>query len=117
MDVPRCLWIRVRARRSVVTSESSEVIDLIRALRERRMSLDEVAERFRNRDWPVTDPPPPQSYLEMTERSLEDPRGDVPNSYDDVVAAYDRGDLSDTEFDVLSDAVADAIRAHPQKND
>jgi hypothetical protein len=94
-----------------MTSETSEVTDLIRALRDGRMSLEEVAQRFRERYWPSSKPPPPDSYLEMASRALEDPRPDVPNSYDDVVAAYGRGDLSREEFDVLSQAVVDAKRA------
>ena len=93
-----------------MTSEASEVTDLIRALRDGRLSLEEVAQRFRERTWPATKPPPPESYLEMARRSLEDPRPDVPNSYDDVVAAYDRGELTREQFDVLSEAIVEAKR-------
>ena len=96
---------------------TNEVTDLIRALRDGRMSLQDVADRFRERSWPQTEPPPPASYLEMARRSLEDPRPDVPNSYDEVVAAYGRRELTREEFDVLSQAVAEAIHAKRQEDE
>jgi hypothetical protein len=94
-----------------MTDETNEAKALIRALRDGSMSLEEVAHRFRGRTWPSTTPPPPDSYLEMARRALEDPRPDVADSYDDVVAAYGRGELTREQFDVLSQAVADANNA------
>jgi hypothetical protein len=90
---------------------TSEVSDLIKALRDGKMTLDEVAQRFRERKWPRRRRPPPASYLEMAARAQEDPEPYVPGSFDDVIDAYDRGDLSLSEYRVLSEAVAESKRA------
>jgi hypothetical protein len=92
----------------------SEVTDLIASYKAGELTLNELAERFRGRRWPTTAPPPPSSYLEMAARAQEDPRPSVPNSYDDVTAAYGRGDLTREEYDLLSDAVVEAGRAEDQ---
>ncbi|MGH3305155.1 MAG: hypothetical protein ACRDOK_26505 [Streptosporangiaceae bacterium] len=88
---------------------SSEVTACIAALRAGLMTLDEVAERFRQRDWPAARRPAPTTYAEMARQ--QDVEVDVPGSHDEVTAAYDRGDLTSDEYRVLSDAVADAINA------
>ncbi len=85
----------------------SEVTECIAALRAGRLSLDEVAERFRQRDWPRARRPAPTSYGEMAQQ--QDVELDVPGSYDEVTAAYDRGELTSDEYQVLSDAAAYAI--------
>ena len=90
---------------------TNEVVDLLQALRDGAISLEDLAQRFRERTWPPTMPAPPASYLELAERALEDPRPDVPGSFDDVVAAYDRGELTRDQYRVLADAAADSIRA------
>lgn len=92
----------------------SEVTDLINSYKAGELTLDDLAQRFRTRHWPAIMPPPPASYLEMAARAQEDPRPDVPNSYDDVTSAYARGDLTREEYDVLSDAVLEAGRAEDQ---
>jgi hypothetical protein len=95
---------------------SSEVSDLIRALRVGDMTLEEVAQRFRERVWPATKPPPPASYQELAAAALRDPEPDVPGSFDEVVAACDRGELTEAEYQVLADAVAESKRArHSQQ--
>lgn len=90
---------------------ASEVADLINALREGSLSLDDVAQRFRERSWPLTKKPPPQDYLEMATRALEDPEPDVPGSFDEVVAAYYRRELTRDQYRTLAAAAADSIRA------
>ena len=90
---------------------ASEVTELISALANGSMSLEEVAQRFRQRTWPATNPDPPDNYIELAERALQDPRPDVPDSFDDVVAAYGRGELNRAQFRVLAEAVAEAKRA------
>ena len=90
---------------------SSEVTDLITALTNGSMSLDEVAQRFRERSWPRQRKPAPATYLEMAAAAQEDPEPDLEGSFDDVDAAYERGDLSDDQYDFLARAMADSLRA------
>ena len=89
---------------------TSEVSDLIRALRDGTMTLDQVAQQFRERKWPRRRGNPPASYLEMAARAQQDPEPYVPGSFDDITDAYDRGDLSRDEYRVLSEAVAESKR-------
>jgi hypothetical protein len=90
---------------------TSEVSDLIAALHAGSMSLEEVADRFRQRRWERTRHALPQSYLEQAATAQSDPEPDVPGSIDEVTAAYDRGELSREQYRVLSRAVADSINA------
>jgi hypothetical protein len=90
---------------------SSEVTELIAALRDGSMSLDEVAARFRRRDWPRRETPPPATYLELAAAAQQDPEPYEPGSFDDVVAAYDQGIISDDEYEVLAAAAAESKRA------
>jgi hypothetical protein len=94
---------------------TSEVSDLIKALRDGAMTLDEVAQRFRERQWPRRRRPPPASYLEMADRAQEDPEPYDPNSFDDVTAAYHRGELSDSQYDSLAEAMAESKRAEDKR--
>ena len=93
---------------------NSEVTDLIRAFRDGSISLDDLAQRFRERTWPTTRTRPPASYMELAERAQQDPEPDVPGSFDDVVAAYDRGELTRDQYRVLAEAVAESRRAKRQ---
>lgn len=95
---------------------NSEVTDLIEALRGGAMSLDDVAQRFRERSWPRRRTPEPQTYLELAAAAQQDPEPYVPGSFDDVVAAYDRGQISDDEYEVLAEAVAESKRAEDLRN-
>jgi hypothetical protein len=92
----------------------SEVTDLIAALRDGSMSLDEVTARFRVRSWPHTRKPVPASYLEMATAAQEDPDPYVPGSFDEVAAAYRRGELSRPEYRALAEAAAESLRAEDQ---
>jgi hypothetical protein len=86
---------------------SSEVTELLDALSEGRMTVEEVAERFRARKWP-------RRHRPSTDKSageLEDPDTYVPGSFDDVIIAYDQQKLSRDELRILSAAAADAQRA------
>ena len=94
---------------------TTEVTELIAALRNGSLSLEEVAERFRERTWPRTRKPAPASYLEMAADPLEDPQPDVPGSFDEVTAAYDRGELTRAQYRALAEAVADSLRAEDQR--
>ncbi len=92
---------------------SGEVTDLIVALRAGGLTLDEVADRFRRRTWPRTRRPVPASALEMA--AQQDPEPDVAGSYDELTAAYDQGQLTPDEYDMLSGAVAESIRAEAER--
>ena len=94
---------------------TSEVSDLIKALRDGTMTLDEVAQRFRERQWPRHRRSPPASYLEMAARAQEDPEPYVPGSFDDVTDAYDRGELSGDQYDILAEAMAESKRAEDER--
>jgi hypothetical protein len=94
---------------------TSEVMELIAALRDGSMSLDEVASRFRERSWPRRRKAAPATYLEMAAAAQEDPTTYVPGSFDDVTAAYHRGDLSDEQYEALADAMAESKRAEDQR--
>jgi hypothetical protein len=90
---------------------SSEVTELIEALRNGTMTLDEVAQHFRERIWPLTRGPKSQTYLERAAAAEADPDPLVPGSFDEVAAAYHRGDLSLDAYRTLADAAAESIRA------
>src|SRR5260370_34024105 len=92
-----------------------EVSDRIKALRDAKKTLDEVAQRFRERQWPRRRRPPPASYLEMAARAQEDPEPYDPNSFDAVTAAYHRGELSDNQYDPLAEAMAESKRAEDKR--
>lgn len=88
---------------------TSEVDGPISALRSGNLTLSEVTDRFRARSWPRTRRMTPRTALELAEQ--QDPEPDLPGSYDDLTGAYDRGELTAEQYDVLSEAVADSIRA------
>jgi hypothetical protein len=90
---------------------ASEVADLIASLRSGSMTLDDVAARFRQRTWSRTRPTEPQNYIELAAQAQLDPRTHLAGSFDDVLAAYDRGELTREQYRTLAEAVADSIRA------
>lgn len=94
----------------------SEIDDLIQSLRDGSMSLAELAQRFRERSWPRRKAPPPTSYLELAAAAQEDPALYIPGSFDDVAAAHQDGRISDDEYEVLSEAVAESKRAENRRN-
>jgi predicted RNA-binding protein associated with RNAse of E/G family len=96
-----------------IPMSTSEVDDLIAALRSGNMTLTEVADRFRVRSWPRTRHAAARTPLEWAEQ--QDPAPDLPGSYDDLTGAYDRGQLTAEEYDVLCDAIADSIRAKAEQ--
>jgi hypothetical protein len=93
------------------TFRQGEVNELLGKYKAGELTLNELAQRFRARRWPRTKLVAPKTYLEMAARAQEDPDPDVPDSWDDVAAAYFRHDLSTDEYRVLSDAVAESKRA------
>lgn len=94
---------------------TSEVTDLIAALLDGTMSLDQVADRFRSRSWPRRATPTPTTYLELAARAQEDPDPFLPDSFDDVDAAYYEGKITDDQYDVLAQAMAESMRAEDRR--
>jgi len=94
---------------------SSDIQDLIGALRDGSMTLDQVAERFRQRSWPRRTAPLPATYLERAAAAQQDPEPYRPGSFDDVAAAHQEGRLSDDEYEVLSEAAAESKRAEDRR--
>ncbi len=94
---------------------ASEVTNLIAALRAGSMTLDEVAQRFRQRHWPDVAAPQPRTESELVSRSLQDPDPYVPGSFEDVLAAYDRHELTLREYEVLADAAADSMNREDRR--
>jgi hypothetical protein len=90
---------------------NSEVTDLIKALRDGTMTLDQIAQRFRERSWPRRTRPSPSTYLELAAAAQQDSQPYVSGSFDDVVAAHQEDEITDEEYAVLSDAVAESKRA------
>jgi hypothetical protein len=90
---------------------SNAVTDLLNALHEGRLSVDEVAQRFRQRKWPRRRRPLPKNYMEAMAVEFDDPEVYVPESFDDVVAAFDQKKITLDQLRILSEAVADAQRA------
>ena len=95
---------------------TNEVTDLIKALQEGSMSLDEVASRFRARSWPRRQRSTPASYLEMAAAAQQDPEPYLPGSFDDVAAAHQQHTITDAQYEVLSEAVAASKRAEDERN-
>lgn len=94
---------------------TNEVTDLLTALRAGTMSIDDVAKRFRQRSWPRRNSPQPATYFELAARAQEDPDPYLPGSFDDVAAAFHRGDLSSEEYGVLAQAMAESMRADDRR--
>ena len=89
---------------------SSEVSELIAALRNGAVSLEEVAQRFRERSWPRARGSDPQTYLELAAAAQEDPEPLLSGSFDEVAAAYRRGELSQPDYRLLAEAAAEGMR-------
>ena len=93
---------------------TSEVSHLLNALRDGTMSLEEVAQQFRKRSWPRRRSAPTTTYTEIASAELEDPDPYIPGSFDDVTAAYHRGELSDEQYDLLALAMSESLAAEDE---
>jgi Zeta toxin len=88
---------------------TGEVIDLIASYLTRALSLEALSQRFRARRWPEVPRACPPA-LEQAAPAIDDPEPYVPGSFDDVVRAYDLGWLTDTDYQVLATAAAQAYQ-------
>ncbi|MDQ2874784.1 MAG: hypothetical protein M3Y33_08340 [Actinomycetota bacterium] len=96
---------------------SNEITALITALNSDELSLDQVAQKFRERSWPATTPPAPVTQAEWEARLMADPDPYVAGSFDDVAAAFFRGDITLDQYSVLSEAAAASINAEKKRQD
>jgi hypothetical protein len=76
---------------------------MIDTYREGQLGLDGLGLEFRARRWPQVPAVCPPA-LEPAAAAVDDLEPYVPGSFDDVVLAYDRGKLSDGEFEFLAEA-------------
>jgi hypothetical protein len=95
---------------------TSDVSKMIAALRDGSMSLEDVAQQFRKRAWPRRKLNQTTSYLEMAAAAERDPDPYLEGSFDDVAAAFHRGDISDREYEVLAQAMAESMRAEDRRS-
>jgi hypothetical protein len=96
---------------------SSEVTELMDALKQGSISISEVAQRFRERTWPTTRGPKPETHLERAVAAEADPNPLVPGSFDEVAAAYHRGDISIDDYRTLAEAAAESMQANHERNE
>lgn len=90
---------------------TDEVNELLNALHQGTITLDEVAQKFRTRKWPRRHKSRTDSYVDLATAELQDPDPHIPGSFDDVAAAFHQNRISRDQFRALSEAVADAQRA------
>ena len=89
---------------------STDVSELIVALQNGSMTLEEVADRFRERSWPRRNVEKAATYLDLAATAERDPDPYLEGSFDDVAAAFHRGELSDVQYEVLAQAMAESMR-------
>jgi hypothetical protein len=97
------------------TFRGNEVNELIGRYKAGELTLEELAQDFRTRRWPRTKPRSQMTYPELAARTEEDPETDVPDSFDDVEAAFFRHDLSVEEYSRLRAAMAEALKTEEQR--
>ena len=95
---------------------STEVTELIDALKRGSISVSEVAQRFRQRAWPSTRGPKPETYLDRAAAAAADPDPLVPGSFDEVAAAFHRGDISIDDYRILAEAATESMRNEQKRH-
>ena len=88
---------------------ATDVSELLAALRSGALTLEQVADQFRQRSWARSRRPAPETYRERAAQL--DPPLPVAGSIDELTAAYDRGELTWEQYRTLSTAVADSINS------
>jgi hypothetical protein len=81
------------------------VTAMLASYRAGQITLEDLGLEFRARRWPAVPAACPPD-LEQARVALDDPEPYVPGSFDDVVLAYDLGQLSDQEYEFLASAAA-----------
>jgi hypothetical protein len=93
----------------VRADSAGDVIDLIDSYLTGALSLEVLSQRFRTRHWPAVPRVCPPA-LEQAASAIDDPEPYIPGSFDDVVRAYDLGWLTDTDYQMLATAAAQACQ-------
>lgn len=91
----------------------SEVTELLAELRNGSMSLEDVAERFRQRQWPSRQVASPTDAREAFAAEEQDPEPFLEGSFDEVAVAYIRHELTKEQYAVLANAVAESQQHRP----
>lgn len=86
----------------------SEITDLLAQLRAGSMSLEEVADRFRHRQWPGRETTLPRTAREAFAAEERDPEPPAEGSFHEVYAAYMRHELTEDQYTALAYAAAEA---------
>lgn len=89
----------------------SDVSDQLDRLAEGTATLEQVADVFRERVWPLAPRPETVEYTDLARRDLADPDAAPEGSFLEVAAAWSAGKLNDDQFKVLSEAAAEAMKA------
>lgn len=88
------------------------VAAMISAYQRGQLGLEGLGLEFRARRWPEVPPACPPG-LEQARAAIDDLEPYVPGSFDDVVLAYDLGQLSDGEYEFLAESAACSVPGHP----
>jgi hypothetical protein len=86
----------------------SEISELLAELRNGSMDLEEVAVRFRERQWPTRDSASPRDGRDAFAAEECDPEPLLEGSFEEVHAAYMRHELTKDQYAVLAKAAAEA---------
>jgi hypothetical protein len=89
-----------------------EVSEVIAALQDGQMTVEEAAEDFRGRDWPTTPPAPTVNGI-IDERA--DPEVEPSGSFSEVEQAFVEGRLDQETYGTLAEAAAEAIAGAPSQ--
>jgi hypothetical protein len=84
----------------------SDVTDMIAAYGRGELTLDELAQRFRDRAWPPRRLSS-SALQEAYKRETEDPEPIAEGSFDEVASAYLQREISIEEYDILARAVGE----------
>jgi hypothetical protein len=88
----------------------SDVTDLLGQLSDGSVTVADVADQFRRRQWPSAAKPDTTDYTALARRTVTDPDAPPPGSFLEVAAAWHDGTLTDDQFTALAQAAADAIK-------
>lgn len=84
----------------------SEVTDMIAAYGRGELTLDELAQRFRDRSWPSRRLSA-SGLEEAYKQETEDPEPITRGSFDEVASAYLQGEITVDEYELLARAAGD----------